>query len=428
MKNRLLLAAVVVILLTLGVFLLVPGRRETTTEYTRPTPLAKIDTGAVTKIVLEHVVGEGDKAAKQRVVLIRGEGEGDSEPTWSLDEPVKAAANKTSVDTLLKRLEELEVTDVATESAGSHADLEVTAEKGITVEVYAGSSRVASFILGKYASGSTMLRLPEQDVVYRTRGSLRYAFGKSASDWRDKTIFDFDREQISHIAFQNENGTFAFARDSASKNVDWTIESVDAVAPAHEEADEEGDGGPSKATDGGPSKAAPTKVEPPARVTTIEGFDPAKVTGIVTTLAKLKATDFLDRAEGVDTGLDAPTAPRVTFKVGTGDAAKTYTIIVGREAEERSAYARRSDQDQIFLLTKYMSDRLSPGVENFQKRAPAKAGGTASGPEPDLDALGGGLGGGNKLPPELMKQLQQQMLQQKMMEQLSKQGGGPPPR
>lgn len=425
MKNRLLIAAVVVILLTLGVFLLVPRRRETTTEYTRPTPLAKIDTSAVTKVVLEHVVGEGDKAAKQRVVLVRGEGEGDSEPTWRLEEPVKAEANKTAVDGLLKRLEELEITDVASESASSHEDLEVTAEKGINVEVYAGAARVASFVLGKYASGSTMLRLPEQDAVYRSRGSLRYAFGKAASDWRDKTIFDFDREQISHIAFQNEKGSFAFARDTATKGAEWTIEAVDAVAPPPEEADEEGD---EEEGDGGPSKAGPTKVEPPARVTTIEGYDPAKVTGIVTTLAKLKATDFLDSPDGVDTGLDAPTAPRVTFKVGTGDSAKTYAIVVGREAEERSVYARRPDDDQIYLLTKYMSDRLSPGVANFQKRAPAKAG-AASGPEPDLDALGGGLGGGgNKLPPELMKQLQQQMLQQKMMEQLSKQGGAPPPR
>jgi hypothetical protein len=119
----------------------------------------------------------------------------------------------------------------------------------------------------------------------------------------------------------------------------------------------------------------------------------------------------------------------VTFKVGTGDAAKTYTIVVGREAEERSVYARRPDDDQIYLLTKYMSDRLSPGVVNFQKRAPAKAG-SASGPEPDLGGLGGlgGPGGGSKLPPEVMKQLQDQMLRQKMMEQLSKQGGAPPPR
>lgn len=416
MKNRLLIAAVVVILLTLGVFLLVPSRRETTTEYTRPAPLAKIDVSAVTKVVLEHVVGEGDKAAKQRVVLVRGRGEGDAEPTWSLEEPVKAEANKTSVDSLLKRLEELEFTDVASESAGSHEDLEVTAEKGITVEVYAGSSRVASFVLGKYASGSTMLRLPNQEVVYRARGSLRYVFGKSASDWRDKTIFDFDREQISHIAFQNEKGTFAFARDIATKEAEWTIESVDAVAPPpQEEGEEEGEEG-----DGGPSKATPTKTEPPARVTTIENYDPAKVTGIVTTLARLKATDFLDDPEGVDTGLDAPTAPRVTFKVGTGDSAKAYTIIVGREAEERSVYARRPDQGQIYKLTKYMSDRLSPGVASFQKRAPAKAGSTA-GSEPDSDASGGG---GSKVPPEVMKQLQDQMRRQKMVEQLSKQ----PPR
>jgi hypothetical protein len=420
--NRLLIAAVVVIVLVAGVFLLVPHRRETTTEYQRPTPLAKIDSGAVTKVVIEHTLGEGDKAAKQRVVLVRGEGEGDSEPTWSLEEPTKAEANKMSVDGLLKRLEELEITDVASESASSHEDLEVVGEKGISVEVFAGSARIATFVLGKYASGSTMLKLPDQDVVYRARGSLRYAFGKKASDWRDKTIFDFDRDQLSHIAFQNEDGTFAFARDIAADGAEWTIEAVDALAPVEEEVEDEEE--PTKVE---PTKVEPTKVEPTEaereRVTTIEDFDPAKVTSIATTIAKLKATDFLDVAEGVDTGLDAATAPRVTFKVGAGDAAKAYTIVLGRTAEERSIYARRPDDDQVYLLTKYMSDRFTPDVRSFQKRAPSKAGAATN---PPLD-LGGALGGGgNKIPPEILKAAQDQMLKQKMMEQLSKQAGGGP--
>ena len=177
--NRLLIAALVVIALVVAIYFVTRSEETVTSSTDRPSPLAKIDTGTVTKVVLDSQEGKGDDRHKQHIVLIRGEAEGDAEPTWSLEEPVKTDANQAAAKTLIEKIGSLEVIDVASEMPSSHEDLEVTDDAGIKVQVYAGSDRVAHFILGKSTAGHSMMRLPDQDIVYRLQGSLRYVFGAS---------------------------------------------------------------------------------------------------------------------------------------------------------------------------------------------------------------------------------------------------------
>lgn len=417
--NRLLIAAVVVIVLAIVVMMAIPEQTATTTEIDRPNPMSKIDTSEVTKVVLQHSVGKGDNRHKQRVVLVRREGEGDDDATWALVEPMEDEANQSSVKTLIKRLGDIEITDVASESSSSHEDLEVTAEAGISVEVYTGADRRASFILGKARGGNTMLRLPDQDAVYTARGSLRFVFGKDASDWRDKSIFDVDRDEVSEVTFQNEEGTFRFTRDISDEEAEWTVAEVDALAPPEDEDDEEEDGEDEAAT------KAPAEPAERARVSEIEDFDQAKVRSIVTSLARLRCTDFLDDTEGVETGLEAEDAPRVSFKVGSGEKAASYSIVLGVEHDKRTVLARRTDDEQVYLLTKHLAKRLQPDVTAFIKRAGTPSKAPRPGGMPGMGGpMGGRLppglgGGGSKLPPEVMRQLQEQMMRQKMMKQLS---------
>jgi hypothetical protein len=430
--NRLLIAAVVVILLAVAVMLAIPRRTETTETIERPNPMSKIDTERVTKVVLAHNVGKGDEQHKQRVVLLRGEAEGDAPVPWRLAEPVAADANQTSIDTLLKKIGEIEVNDVASESPSSHADLDVDDEDGIFVEVYAGDDRLASFVLGRYASGYTMMRVGTEDAVYRVRGSLRYVFGKNASDWRDKRVFDFERDDISEITFRNGEGTFTFTRDTASEDAEWAVASVDALAPppAAEPVgdDEEGrEDAPTKAPGKAPAKAPAKAADAPAeraRVTAIDQFDPAKVQSLVTSVARLRCTEFVDDLDGVESGLEAPDAARVSFKVGRGEKAASYEIILGAERDKRTVFARRGDQDQIYVLTSHLGERLRPDAAAFQKRPPGAKAPSAMPDEggeglPDLGALGGG-----QIPPEVLRQVQEQLAREKMLKGLQKRPPG----
>lgn len=407
--NRLLIAALVVIVLVVAVFLATRSEDTVTSATDRPSPLTKIDPATVTKVVIDTHEGKGDDRHKQHIVLIRGEAEGDSEPTWSLEEPVKTAANQAAAKTLIEKIGGLQVIDVASEMPTSHEDLEVTDDTGIRVQVFAGDGRVAHFILGKSTAGHSMMRLPDQDVVYRIQGSLRYVFGRRTADWRDKAIFDLDREQISHIDFRNDNGTFAFARDTTADDSEWTIEAVDAVAPPPEAADEEEGEGATKAKIAKQPPAPAT----PARVKTIEDFDQAKVRSIVTTLARLRASDFLD-GDG-DGGFDGEGAARVSFRVGRSDDADTYVLLLGSKSGERNIAVRREDSDQIFLISEHMAKRFKVDVTAFQKRQPTPSK-SAAAPGEDLGDFGDG-----QVPPDILKAAQEQIQRQKLLEQLAKQ-------
>jgi hypothetical protein len=385
--NRLIIVAVVVAGLALAVFFALPRKTATvTTADERPSPLPEIESAEVTKLVVQHHVGEGDARQLQKVVLRRGAAEGDEEAPWALEEPVAAEANQSAVKTALTRLDELEITDVASEMADSHEDLEVNDESGVAVEVFAGDNQLASFVLGKYASGFTMMRLPEQDVVYRVRGSLKFAFGKKVADWRDKRVLELDSKQFSFVEFRNAQGSFAFSKDLADEDSLWAVERVDAVAPA---------------TGDGKAPAASGQ-----RVSSIESYDQGKVRSVVATLARLRAVDFVDD-EAVETGLAGDDVARVMFKIGTGDEAQEYTVVLGRELDGK-VIAKRSDRDQVYLLSNYVGKRLRPDVAAFQKRvaSPTKA----------------AAGGGHKqVPPEVMKAAQDEMMRQKMLKQLAQQ-------
>ena len=431
--NRLLIAALVVIVLALGVFFALRSEETVTTSEDRPSPLTKIDTAEVTKIVLEGNVGKGEDRHKQYIVLTRGEAEGDSDPVWNMEEPVKTDAHQQAVKTLLEKVGSLRVIDVASEMATSHEDLEVTENTGIRVQVFGGEDRIAHYIVGKSTGGNTMLRLPDQDIVYRVQGSLRYVFGKRTADWRDKRVFDLERDQIGWIELRNETGVYAFARDISEDDSEWTMESIDAVAPPPEEEEEEEEEGDSKAKTKRPPAKAPAKAAP-ERVTTIERFDQAKVRSIVTSLARLRCTDFHDGDVEEEMGFEDDGQTRVSFRVGRGDNAKTYVLLVGHQRDDRSNYARREDADQVYLLTKHMAKRFHVDATSFQKRRPGEpgkappslgGGGMPFGPGGMPGGMpGGGMPfgpGGSKIPPEMLKAAQEQMMRQKLLKQLAEQ-------
>lgn len=417
--NRLLIAAGVVVVLAVAVVLVFPRETETTTEaHERPSPLTKIDTDEVTKVVLRHQVGKEGAKREQTVELVRGAAEGEGEPVWRLGAPVEYEANQGAVKTLLTRLGELELRDVASEQASSHEALEVDDENGISVQVYAGDNRLANFVIGRYRSGNTMVRVADSDIVWRATGSLRYVFGKETSDWREKKIFDFEREAITRVEFHDGHGSFVFemrtepaeGADAGEGEANWAVVEVDAEPPAaaEEPPDDEASKAPAKAGAKAPAKA-------PERLTSIEDFDPAKVRSLVTSIAQLRCTDFADQLEGVETGL-GDDAARVVFRTGSGDSAETHTLLIGGAADDRSVYVRREDRDQVFTLSKALADRLRPDAHSFQKRAPVA---TKAGPP---SGLTGDLGEGS-IPPDVLQAAKAEIQRQQLLKQLTSKAG-----
>lgn len=327
------------------------------------TTLPEIDRDAITEIEIRR---PGDEAA---IRLVK---DGES---WRLAAPVEAPAASSNVDTALDKLTDLDVRGVASSNAQFHERLEVDEEHGVRVIARAGGETLIDMWVGAFRGGNTMVRLEGEDRVLMVRGSIKFAFNKPVRDWRDRAILDVEPDSVSSVTFTNDNGTFAFRKGEEA----W------------EQVTEAPEGGEA----------------PPA----IERFAPTKVRTSVSSLARLRASDFAGADVTVESAGLGEGAARVVLVAGEGEEARTTTLLVGGEVGEQSRYVMREGDSTIFVVSRFMAERLVPNTEAFQEAEPGEAGAEPPPPDPH-----GGMppGGGGQIPPELMQQIQRQLQQQGM--------------
>jgi len=420
-KNLLIAAAVLVVLILIALFVMKEPPPE---EVKASFPVIKKD--EVTKVWIRKPVADdsgsmvekkkekGEKVEFEEVILEK-EGAGE-DAQWFLTKPVRYEAYQSYVDTMLSRLEELQIDALAAESKESYADLEIDPDQRVQVKVFKGSTQLVDFFIGGYRGGATMVRFPEDDKVYRVRGSIRYLFAKPPRDWREKRILNIENDKVVRLEFHNENGDFVFSKVEGK----WVDES-----------------------------------KPP-----IADYDEKKVSGFVSTVAHLRATDFEDilkpdaagfgeaaatvtlhfteetEEKAEETAADAPGAEgsgaqEEESAAGEGaqpgetapaeeKTAQTKTVLTGGKKDESNYYVMLQGNDQIFLISKYTAERLTPKVENFstppkkeeekKTASPLEGEGFSATPKP-VDP--------GSLPPDVMKKLQAEIKKQQLLKQLS---------
>lgn len=351
-KNRLVIAAVV--LVGLLVTLYATSKEPKPQEFHSP----------FGKVKLEDVDGlEIKRPADAHATVMKK-----SDGHWRVTAPVEARADERTITTALEKLRDLNVVDVASESRDSHHNLEVDEEHAVHVIARKGGTVLLDFWIGAFKSNFTMIRRPDDDRVYRASGSLKFNFDKALKDWRDRVIYDFEAEKFARVEFHSKNGNFMFNRGEGN----WIVD--------------------------GPE---------------IPEFDFHKVSSIVTTLAKLRATDFADRVTPAQTGLGAADVDRVVFRLRDDPA--TYTLRIGSsvtQGTQEQFYAQREGSDAIVLISKYLANRLRPDAAKLKGRPRGDGGPAAPEPPPMGAGAPGGPGkapGNGQIPPEIMQQLQQQM-------------------
>lgn len=386
--------------------------REPPTEQMKAS-FPEITKDSVTKIWIRNPVkddGEDSETVFEEVTLVRqGEGE---DATWKMTEPVDYPAYTSYVDTLTTRLSEMELADVAVEKKQNWSTLDVDDEKAVHVKVWSGENLLAEFWVGAYKTGHTMLRLPDDERVFKVQGSIRYVFAKRVRDWREKTVLDQDPKNVTRIAYQSDDSPLVFEKTGE----EWAQVLAEGEEP-------------------------------------IEHFDPKKVQSFVSTPAKLRTADFADGVEPADVGLDSPRAV-VEFTVtekgepevkdaedvkaeqAEGEdpmdapetTTETFRVLVGDETDDGDqTHIMVEGNPQIFLVTQHVVDRLMPEPLKFatpprpegETPAPMGAGpGMGAGPPMAMQPPAGGPGGGGSIPPEVMKQVQAEIKKQKMMKKL----------
>jgi hypothetical protein len=198
--------------------------------------------------------------------------------------------------------------------------------------------------------------------VFSVAGSIKYAFNRAVRDWRDRTITDVNPDDVVAVSFASPNGTFRFVKTGE----DWGVAAGERP---------------------------------------IERFSASKLSGIVQSAARLRATDFGDGATPETHGLDAPEAATITLTTGGEAGTQQIVLRIGKNHGEgdREFYARREGDPTLYVLSAYLANRLRPNLDALTN--PADAGVAAAA---DAGGAAGGAGGG-QIPPELMQQIQQQL-------------------
>ena len=238
-KNRIGIGAAVFVVL-LALTLWATNRDARQASSVSELPEVGIDEGAITALEITRPGGE-------TVILSNVDG------GWRLTEPLDAEADQGNVEAALNRLGELQLTRVVATRPENYARLQVDEANVVQVVVKAGEETVATLGVGKYADGMTMIRLDDRVEVFGASGSLRYAFDRDLKAWRNRRVVVEEPDSVQSIRFESPKGTLAFERQADK----WV------------------------ATEGADA---------------IEELDPKKVTGFVSTAARL--TDRWDVVAG----------------------------------------------------------------------------------------------------------------------------------
>lgn len=164
----------------------------TASEALRGNPV-QISTEQVNRLVIASPLDD------RTVILRREEGE------WSVTDEAgedSFEADSAAVAEAVGQLSELSVVSVATRDTAKFTRYRVDST-GTRVELYRDNERLAGFYLGSSGdgtAGSRYLRNDGEQTVYAVEG-FAASYDRTVDDWRERTVWELDREAISRIDF-----------------------------------------------------------------------------------------------------------------------------------------------------------------------------------------------------------------------------------
>ena len=89
----------------------------------------------------------------------------------------------------------------------------------------------------------------------------------------------------------------------------------------------------------------------------VENFDASRAQGVVSSLGRLRASDFAAPDVTRERAGLGESAARVVFVSGEGEQAQTTTLLVGNEATEGQRYVMREGDETIFIVSRFLAER-----------------------------------------------------------------------
>lgn len=156
--------------------------------------LVSVDTAKVSKMVIS-------RPTEPKVTLTKKNG------AWkvSMGSDASYPADGETIKRTIQTLNQLSVNAVATRNPDKFARYKVEDSTGTKVSLYGGDELLKSIFVGAQnrqgRSFNSYVRLANQNSVYTVEGFLRPRFAKKLEDWREKTVWDVDQNNISRVDY-----------------------------------------------------------------------------------------------------------------------------------------------------------------------------------------------------------------------------------
>jgi hypothetical protein len=317
MKKNTIAISILAVLAVLAWFLF----RDTPNEEKQAAKKAirPVEIGRVDGLRIVRHEGSGRSLREESIVVKKERGD------WRIIAPVKYPAHRELIDLMLEELKKLRVIDEISEDKKRHRVLEVDDEFGIRVTAYSGEEDLIDFIVGVSNKNMTFVRLPGSDVVYRTVGSYRNRFDKSADSLRDKTITKLDRDSVTRVRYVSEKGELEMEKKGGGKEAIF---------------------------------------EPKGEK--IENFDNQKAMGNANALTVLAAKGFADEPLSDEITGFGKGATKIEFDAKNNGEPGKFTVWIGNDDKKmRQTYVKTSLSDQVYLASTHIVDRFRVGPSDF---------------------------------------------------------------
>lgn len=253
------------------------------------------------------------------------------ESTWYTDVAKGYRADKNLINGVFNTLNGKLEGEVVSSNPDSFPDYAVDEKSGTRVKfVGAGDKMLADLIIGKDgpASFTTYVRKADDKQIVNANKSLSYVF-KKPDGWRDRTILDFGSDAITAVKAEGTSATWTLVKQGDT----WKV-----TEPVEREA------------------------------------QMGKVTPLLSSLANLRATEFVD-PETTDAlatfGLDPPRQKlTITHEDrSTSPAQPVRTVLLlgnpRGDGPGNPYYVKRAEEPGVALINEYQAQMISPAYEEI---------------------------------------------------------------
>ncbi len=184
--------------------ILIFSSESTKRERTFDKDIIKIDTSAVTEILLYP---KSQKGKEVKLTKVGNE--------WNViaENGKKYKTPKAKVKNLLVQILRIKPKRLAARSKDKFAKYEVLDSVATRVAVKEGDKETLNLIIGKFAfqqprSMSTFVRLAGSNDIYEVDGFLDMIFNKTVNNFRDETVIKSDKSKWNRLTFELPNETY----------------------------------------------------------------------------------------------------------------------------------------------------------------------------------------------------------------------------